>query len=71
MTIKSKFERKQTRHTNLSEKKALFTDIDHAGCKKPGVYFPGNIFSKPTACSLNFGRVYGSVCAPKAQRHWH
>ena len=70
MTIKSKFKRKQTQHTNLSEKKALFTDIDNAGREKPGVYFPENMFSKPSAWSLNFAGVYGSVCAPKAQKHW-
>ena len=52
MTIKSKFKRKQTLHSNLSEKRALFTDIDHAGREKPGVYFPGNMFSKPSAWSL-------------------
>ena len=70
MTIKSKFERKQTLHSNLSEKKALFTDVDHVGREKPGVYLPGNMFSKPSAWSLNFLGVKGSVaCAPKAKRH--
>ena len=55
MTIKPNFKRKQTLHSNLSEKKALFTDINHAGREKPGVYFP-KFLLKSVTIKPNFKR---------------